>query len=253
MRGRWIGAAIAVLLAGGAGAAEAAPAQRYEYSGVLASGFDRTGVFGVAGRNLKGLPFLATFLREDADGAEISIGPLASSIAGEGAAAPLRAWLTIGGMQRSVGADQGAQVQGLICEPDCEAEYFRHDVHYHSEVHEPGFAELSDGFLEVFGETTGLILPSADYHDLPSLGPGDPVAFTGEFQFTYQLWVEDVLVFEEDVRGTLAPTALRVLPFDYEGEPSAPVPEPGAWALMILGFGSAGSMLRIRRGRLACA
>ena len=30
-----------------------------------------------------------------------------------------------------------------------------------------------------------------------------------------------------------------------------PVPEPGAWALMILGFGAAGSMLRRRRAALA--
>lgn len=30
--------------------------------------------------------------------------------------------------------------------------------------------------------------------------------------------------------------------------PNAAVPEPGTWALMILGFGGAGAMLRIRRG-----
>ena len=34
-------------------------------------------------------------------------------------------------------------------------------------------------------------------------------------------------------------------------EPQAAIPEPGAWALMILGFGGAGAMLRRRRDQMA--
>lgn len=37
------------------------------------------------------------------------------------------------------------------------------------------------------------------------------------------------------------------LPLGCGGEPSAPVPEPAAWALMIAGFGMAGATLRQRR------
>lgn len=56
-------------------------------------------------------------------------------------------------------------------------------------------------------------------------------------------------------RAPLATFALRV---DGEGSPavladviSDPIPEPGAWALMIIGFGAAGSALRLRRHKLA--
>jgi len=40
---------------------------------------------------------------------------------------------------------------------------------------------------------------------------------------------------------------------EYSQAASAPVPEPAAWALMILGFGAAGSALRRRRGVLTVA
>lgn len=36
--------------------------------------------------------------------------------------------------------------------------------------------------------------------------------------------------------------------FDQVGAPPAGVPEPGAWSLMILGFGAIGAVLRARRG-----
>lgn len=35
--------------------------------------------------------------------------------------------------------------------------------------------------------------------------------------------------------------------------PNAAIPEPGAWALMIVGFGGAGALLRRRRGAMALA
>lgn len=40
--------------------------------------------------------------------------------------------------------------------------------------------------------------------------------------------------------------------FEVQGE-IAPVPEPGAWALMIIGFGGAGAVLRARRRRVLAA
>lgn len=41
--------------------------------------------------------------------------------------------------------------------------------------------------------------------------------------------------------------------FEFDGLAGALVPEPGTWALMILGFGGAGMMLRANRRRLATA
>jgi len=56
------------------------------------------------------------------------------------------------------------------------------------------------------------------------------------------------MVSSESARGVLSPLSLTVA--RYVGD-TGPVPEPGAWALMILGFGAAGAMLRRRRMRPA--
>lgn len=48
-------------------------------------------------------------------------------------------------------------------------------------------------------------------------------------------------------------TSLRNIGGGVRGSFSAAVPEPGTWALMILGFGGAGAMLRTRRRELTAA
>ena len=50
--------------------------------------------------------------------------------------------------------------------------------------------------------------------------------------------------------ASLTPTSLTVTGV---GDPIAGVPEPASWALMILGFGFAGTMLRRRQRRPAHA
>jgi hypothetical protein len=51
----------------------------------------------------------------------------------------------------------------------------------------------------------------------------------------------------QDARGLLATGNLRVSTLTIAAAPTAVVPEPAGWALMILGFGAVGGMLRARR------
>ncbi|MBL8772618.1 MAG: PEP-CTERM sorting domain-containing protein [Phenylobacterium sp.] len=73
-------------------------------------------------------------------------------------------------------------------------------------------------------------------------------------------------VFNTNPNGTYSVTeryVIRAAASDFErsasptitlsGVPGAAVPEPGTWALMILGFGGAGAMLRNRRQRIGAS
>ena len=79
--------------------------------------------------------------------------------------------------------------------------------------------------------------------------------------FTYAFGPDDSVLFADgefvdgdpnnpvvDVKYSFAPTTLTVTSDEKIGA----VPEPGAWALMILGFGGVGSALRRRRRSQAC-
>ncbi len=59
-------------------------------------------------------------------------------------------------------------------------------------------------------------------------------------------------VYYSQIQGTLAPAPSGTgEPPGGQTGPGAAVPEPGTWALMILGFGGAGAMLRRRRSAFA--
>ena len=66
---------------------------------------------------------------------------------------------------------------------------------------------------------------------------GQTVDLRFQFQADYFADGRGVLLDNIIVNGDLAP--------------SAAVPEPATWAMMILGFGAAGAMLRQRRAALA--
>jgi hypothetical protein len=66
---------------------------------------------------------------------------------------------------------------------------------------------------------------------------------TGSVGLSRNEYVEGAGYVQTSIHLTLAPTRLAV----STDAPAGPVPEPGAWALLILGFGSAGAILRRRR------
>ena len=71
-------------------------------------------------------------------------------------------------------------------------------------------------------------------------GPNDAVL---DAEGVYQIDCDNQSCLQTDVRFTLTPETITVT----SNEPTGGVPEPGAWALMIVGFGGVGAALR-RRG-----
>jgi hypothetical protein len=249
--------AVAVTLAGGVllSPPPASAAVTYTYAGAVRSGFDETGVFGLAGKDLTGLAFTAVFVRFDLPGADYFDEPTSTGIAGFEANSPLVATVTINGHVLGFGSYLGQQFQAETtdCGPECEYEEFSHNAQNYENRYDAATAVstyVNDGVLLTGSGFNENFLPGRDYHTLPSLVSSQGVAFDG------LVAVEDYRQASDGVRSGyrhgfayLAPTSLTVSNPDV---PAAAVPEPAAWALMILGFGAAGTMLRTRR-RLAAA
>jgi hypothetical protein len=87
------------------------------------------------------------------------------------------------------------------------------------------------------------------------------ILFMGKSGHEYNIFSDDAVHYElykatpfggynANSRGTISVTAPSPPAFDLR---SPGVPEPASWALMILGFGAVGAVLRQRRGRLVAA
>ena len=231
----------------------AAAAVTYTYTGTVESGFDETGVFNLAGQDLagRGLTFTATFVREDLPGAGQYFDATTSRIAGFDANSPVLGTITINGRTHSIGSYIGQQSQQDDpegCGPGCGNEQFDHNTQDRVDALDPvtGLKTYVNNDLSLggFGLNTNF-LASPDYHTLPSLSAADGVTFFGSVR------LEDFVLGSDDQRlshnygfAHLTPTALTVFGF---AEPVGGVPEPTAWALMILGFGGVGATLRGHR------
>ena len=239
-------AAALLSLAGGARAATIT----YTYEGVFQSGLDAAGIFGTAG-DLTGVGFTAVFTRNHpAPGATIIADATRSLIEGDAPHVPIHGALTVNGVTRTFGASYGSlEVRRDFCAPDCTQEAFVHFAANSDVAYDAGgtirTTEGSAMILAGFGEPG--FLPSLDFRTLPSLGLGDGVSFLGRAVFFTEVFDEAAdQILSEDVafEGFMAPVSLRV------STSVAAVPEPGAWALMIVGFATAGAVLR-RRGASA--
>lgn len=96
-----------------------------------------------------------------------------------------------------------------------------------------------------------LIFSVGGISDSISLGTSVSAALPGGFGFAFVGSGSDTLTFL--VNSNTFDNADAVIDnVSVQGPaPTAAVPEPGAWALMILGFGLAGGLLRGRRGAVA--
>lgn len=135
-----------------------------------------------------------------------------------------------------------------------------------------GFGPLSDPAIGTFTEATtnvggvNNLQPVAGYADDPAIlnigwrwngpdifttGPHPPIAFTLSAYSTFSAQTLDgftSLTVKNDGIAAGEPNYQQ----GSVGVPmGAAVPEPGAWALMILGFGAAGAMIRRRKVAIA--
>jgi hypothetical protein len=255
LRGLALSAALTLATGCLAVAPPAAAAVTYAYAGTVSGGLDDTGVFGVAGQTLQGLglTFTASIVRRDAPGASHLSDATSTEIVGYGESSPLHASFAINGRVFSFDTTSSSQYQiddPDGCGPGCEFEQFAHIGGMSADVLDP-----ATGVTHVFryGFTlTGLdqdlnLLPSPDYHTLPSLQQGQGVYLYGIAVF------EDYLLGPDGQRSAynhgeahFTPASMTVT---NTPDPVAGVPEPASWALIVLGFAATGAVLRTRRQR----
>lgn len=211
------------------------------YSGVVKNGYDVSNVFG--GASLDGVAFSARYLIDDAtSGASSNYGIYSSSIAGgtgfghADGTSPVSAIYTIGSLTFTSGQG-GANVQQ-------SNDLWGSDGTYHTALPGMALAGLQiNGYNQLQGPS---IVSISDFrtpleYDVQS-GDG---SFGG---FTIGHFVSGS--FYGLAGGSFSNTHLSIGPVASE---SSAVPEPTSWAMMIAGFGLAGSTLRRQRNRLLIA
>lgn len=97
---------------------------------------------------------------------------------------------------------------------------------------------LADGSTQVVTGSTLDALPGTDAN-------GDQTGFTTNGRLTFK--------FDSAIDSVVFASGTNALEISDIGALSAPVPEASAWALMILGMGGAGGLLRRRRASLRFA
>jgi len=214
-----VGALAAAALAGQAAAAVVITT----YKGTIANGTDVTGVFGTAGANLAGLSFIAVFETDSsAPGAIETFGATSSSIQGGGPTPPVTGKITIKGITEYFNGDTGLQTQS---DNGSFESFFQYASNYVS--------DFDYGSLYAGGSGSGVnFLPGSDYRTFAGANLGAVPSFFGSMDiFAGDPETDDVF------RRAFANLNIT----------SVTVPEPEGWALMILGFGAIGALIRYRR------
>ncbi len=189
------------------------------YQGIVSYGIDETGVFGAANTVLSGNDFTVIYTVNDATpGATFSFNPPFSSRA----FGAVSAVVTINHHSLFIAGDFSSEAS-----QDRQVGFGSDDV-FHS------VQDLS-GFL-VNNEVNGVspFLTSFDYHTslFYQVQPGDfAVGFVGN------------AIDADTAFANLLSTSVTI----------SPVPELGAWAMMIIGFGGVALQLRHRRSGIAVA
>jgi hypothetical protein len=208
----------------------AAAVVTYTYTGHVDTGADQIGLFG--GGALDGLAFTAVFSRDDALADDLAVGKSSSYVRGGQA---VTGKLTIAGHTIDIAGLGGEQSQF----DDGSFEGF-----FHSAQSVLGSFSLGGATLGTFAPTPGDVLAGADYHTLGSLTAGDTPGFAWFGRFDFGASDPNDPNQGLFTNGRFTPTALVVSP---EPGPIGAVPEPAAWAMMILGFAGVGATLRRRR------
>ena len=223
------------------------------YKGIVSTGSDDTNIFGLgAGASLVGQAITESFVVDYAGGANHNIAGDPYFRLNIGGAGFVTSAVTINGITKSVGSETGIDDRtdehlnpGCIGNPNCFSSF--------SETsQDEDFVTTGDLVEEwrSFGDDLGRAL---DYH--PSLALGPPVFsaadidFEGSFFIDHQLrnFVEGTTIFSYDTSAQFSPDSITITTF------GGGVPEPGAWALMIVGFGGIGAAARRRRSAMALA
>jgi len=211
------------------------------YKGAVVEALDQTGEFG-AGANLVGKTFTANVVYDDAKGVPGGWGgAYYDYLMGDGANNPVTATILLNGVTKSFGATSGydERLDRTLqpgCTLDCTDANFQQNATDRYTV--GGFYTLNYinlGGMSSDGTLSGLAHTAPNYTN-------PPLAL---YAFV-NLFTQDIFTLEATHS---AEVVVRI-----DSVRDGAVPEPGVWALMLLGFGSAGVALRRRRaGALATA
>ena len=235
--------AVAAVVVGGAASAAIATAT---YRGTISNGFDESGVFGMAGRDLGGLDFQVAFSTNTLANATVYEDSSTSSIYGGAADAtedPTSAVLTIDGQSVAFGLGYAGQVY------EYDSGNFEQVAHNAS----PDYSVTCDQnqclqsyrnvYASIYGFGADFLSGGANFRRSSGhydLGQGS-VAYGG---------------FSDVLNAEFTPAAggshnnyanFTITSVTFGGG----VPEPATWALMIGGFGLAGVAMRRRRSLTA--
>lgn len=205
----------------------------YTYTGHIDTGFDGIGLFG--GGSLNGLAFTAVFSRDDDLAEDIFLGKENSYVRG---AQAVTATLKINDITIDIGGGNSEQSQY----DDADFEGF-----FHQAAGPLGSFSLGATTLGTFAPLKTGYIPGPDYHTLPSLSAEDTPGLSWFGRFDFGAPDPNNPSAGLFTNGQFRPETIVV---DGATVPGG-VPEPGAWALMILGFGAAGHALRRQRRLLA--
>ena len=216
------------------------------YTGTVTEGFDYSGVLGTANTDLTGAAFRSVFIFDTSLGQSTS-SPQYESLRGGtdyGVASPLvSSTFQIGSAIVSTRGDVAATLYAQHDGDESDVELLPSDQFAdakHSTSPGAAIYETEENGAEIQNATSAL----PNNYDIPfsyQVAPGD-VTF-GEFlYYRYALATQT----EAYAYAHLAVDTLTIGPLTDGG---GPVPEPASWALMILGFGGVGAMLRRRSER----
>jgi hypothetical protein len=194
------------------------------FSGTVASGADQLGLFGAAGADLAGKSFTAT-ATFDTD-----VGALAGVVNPGFNASRSGSFFGIANVLQNVSFTIGGanwQPVGLNFQDQAEVDFYSLRGHTFAEI--SFFERALDGSIVSFSNGTGVASYAANTLTItssPGQHGGGQINLAG---------MDHSIEFNTEI-ATATPLG-----------PAAVLPEPDAWALMILGFAGAGAALRRRR------
>ncbi len=228
-------AAASLALAGHA----SATVHHLTYSGVVTSALDITNEFG-PGATLIGSAFTALVTYDDAKpGATYTGGVYYDDYRGSGVNNPLSVTTMFNGVTRTFGLTEGydSRVDRTL-QPNClsgctDADFQQHAEDRYTQGNLSTLNYINLGGFSSDGTISGLAHTAPNFTNPPV----DLYAY--------------LTVNEQDI-FTLASRHSASMSVRIDSV-SGGVPEPGAWALMLMGFGGVGALLRRRRANLVLA
>ena len=212
------------------------------FQGVVADGYDLTGLFGgdpaVTTDIEEGTAFTAMFtLNDPSPGSLVETDgttfyrSYGGTNYGLGVPGPLSATLTINGITQSIAGN----TLGIVYKANNLNGY--DEFLYDAEDTVQDSLDFVDDYLQIYGfSNLNNIFDSVNLGDPVNYAFGADDALTGTFQFSRS--DEGTGNYSRFAYGSLRPQSITIAPLE------SAVPEPATWALMLVGFGLIGGAMR---------